>query len=54
MASTPSWGAFGPYGNLLASFGSQDLAERWAAERATAIGLSVTIKRIVQQTRRVA
>ena len=49
---TPTWNAIGPRGNLLMSFGSLDLAERYRAER-EALGVVVTIRRVVL-TRRAA
>ena len=49
---TRTWNAYGPRGNLLASFDARDLAERYKADR-EAIGIMVTIRRVVI-TRRAA
>lgn len=50
---TPSWNAYGPHGNLLASFNALDLAQRYQAERA-ALGISVTIEPVFLPVRRAA
>lgn len=47
---SPTWNAYSPYGNLLASFGSKDLAEAYRDQRA-AIGLVVTVRRVWLQGR---
>lgn len=51
---TPAtWNAVGPRGNVLASFNTRDLAERYKADREK-IGLSVSIVRVVMARRAAA
>jgi hypothetical protein len=47
---TPTYNAIGPRGNVLASFSSLDLAERYKADRST-LGVEITIRRVVLQSR---
>lgn len=42
---TPTWNAYSPYGNLLMSFNTRDLAEAYRDTRA-AIGVVVTVRRV--------
>lgn len=44
------YNAYGPKGNLLASFNTRDLAERYRDQRA-AIGVEVTVRRVVLHRR---
>lgn len=45
-----TFAAYGPKGNILATFNALDLAERYRDERAH-IGLTVTIRRLVEVRR---
>ena len=48
---TPTtYAAYGPKGNILATFSHRDLAEAYAADRAH-IGVVVTIRRVIEHRR---